>query len=97
MKKIYYSRGIKCNPLKFSLKMKLTILLIVVSFFKIEANTYSQNTNVSLNMKDVSIETVLHEIESLSDFKFMFMREDIDLVRRISIKVSKKPIKDVLF
>lgn len=96
MKKIYYSRDIKCNPLKFSLKMKLTILLIVVSFLKIEANTYSQNTNVSLNMKDVSVETVLHEIESLSDFKFMFMREDIDLKRRISIKVSEKPINEVL-
>jgi TonB-linked SusC/RagA family outer membrane protein len=96
MKKNIYSKEKTVNPLKLSLKMKLTILLIVVSFFKIEANTYSQNANVSLNMKDVSVERVLHEIESLSDFKFMLMRENVDLDRRISINVNKKRIDEVL-
>jgi len=34
---------------KFDLKMKLTTLLLVVSLFKIQANTYSQNAKITLD------------------------------------------------
>ena len=55
---------------KFDLKMKLTTLLIIVSLFKVHANTYSQNKKITLNLKNVTIEQVFDKIESLSDFKF---------------------------
>jgi TonB-linked SusC/RagA family outer membrane protein len=96
MEKKYYSQDFICNPIKFSLKMKLTILLIVISFFNVEASTYSQDAHVSLKMNDVTVEKVLREIESLSDFKFMFMREDLDLDRKVSLDVRKKPIREIL-
>ena len=71
--------------------MKLTVLLTIVSLFQIQANTYSQSKKISLDMPDATVQEVIHEIESLSDFKFLLNRKDVDLARKVSIKVSKKP------
>ena len=56
------------DALKFNLKMRLTTLLLIISLFKIQANTYSQKAKISLNLDEVSVERVLDEIENLSEF-----------------------------
>jgi len=81
---------------KFDLKMKLTTLLIIVSLFQIHANSYSQNKKISLDLKDVTIEHVFNEIESLSDFKFLYNHNKIDVNKKVSIKVTKQRISDIL-
>lgn len=79
-----------------SLKMKLTFLLTVVSLIQIHANSYSQTKKISLNLENVAVQQVINEIESLSEYKFLLNRRDVDLNRRISIKVKKKPIATIL-
>ncbi|MEX0363585.1 MAG: hypothetical protein AB3N10_21600, partial [Allomuricauda sp.] len=56
---------------KFDLKMKLTTILVIVSFFQIQASTYSQTTKISLDLTQVRVEKVLDEIERNTDFKFL--------------------------
>src|SRR5680860_115772 len=96
MKKLFNMDGTKPYILKVGLKMKLTVFLTIVSLFQIQANTYSQSKKITLDMPDATVQEVIHEIESLSDFKFLLNRKDVDLDRNVSIKVNKKPIANIL-
>ncbi len=83
--------------LKFDLKMKLSALFIIVVFFTLQANTsYSQKTKISLDLNNVSIEQFIDEIESRSDFRFVYKINDVNLNRNITISVNKKPISRIL-
>lgn len=82
--------------LKFDLKMKLTTILLLVSLFKIQASTYSQNTKLTLDMNNASVGEVFKEIEGTSEFRFLYESTNVDLTRKVSIHVKKKKIDDVL-
>ena len=96
MRKLFYLKGSKPSSLKVSLKMKLTVFLTIVSLFQIQANTYSQSKKISLDMPEATVQEVIQEIESLSDFKFLLNRRDVDLNREVSIQVEKQKIATVL-
>ncbi|WP_308991026.1 TonB-dependent receptor [Mariniflexile litorale] len=83
--------------LKFDLKMKLSALFIFVVFFTLQANnSYSQKTKVSLNLNNASISQIIDEIESNTEFRFVYKIKDVNLERNISINVSKESITNVL-
>jgi TonB-linked SusC/RagA family outer membrane protein len=91
------TKGLTCPSLfKISLKMKLTTLLLIISLFEMQASGYSQNTKVSLNLKDASVEQVFSEIESKTEFRFLYKNKEIELDRRVSIKVKQKSVKEIL-
>ena len=94
MKKINHAK----IPVEFklSLRMRFTILLLIISVFRISANSYSQNTKISLDLKEVSISTVLQEIENRTDFFVYYRDSQIDLSRKVTIKVKKKQIDKIL-
>jgi len=96
MKKRFKLWDIGSSFPKMSLKMKLTVFLTIVSLFQIQANTYSQSKKITLDMPNATVEEVIQEIESLSDFKFLLNRKDVDLKREVSIKVEKEKIATVL-
>ncbi len=76
--------------------MRLTTLLLIISLFKIQANTYSQKAKISLNLDEVSVERVLDEIENLSEFKFLVNTNEVNLDRIISIKEKRQRISTIL-
>jgi TonB-dependent receptor len=82
--------------LKFDLKMKITTFLLIVTLFNVQARNYAQNAKISLNLEKVRIEKALIEIETLTDYKFFFSREDIDINKIISIKVENEKVKIIL-
>jgi len=83
--------------LKINLKMKLSMLFLLVTFFTVHANdTYGQRTKVSLDLEDVTIEKLLDEIESKTEFEFVYRLRDVDLKRKISITVNEETIDTVL-
>ncbi|KKL15042.1 hypothetical protein LCGC14_2509590, partial [marine sediment metagenome] len=92
MKKLFYLEG--GNP--HSLKMKLTVFLTIVSMFQIQANTFSQNKKITLDMPNATVAEVIQEIETSSDFKFLLNRRDVDVNRKVSIKVENQKIANVL-
>ncbi|SHJ81187.1 TonB-linked outer membrane protein, SusC/RagA family [Arenibacter nanhaiticus] len=96
MKKLFNLGGALCCPFKLSLKMKLSVLLTIVSLFQIHANTYSQNKEISLDISNVSLKTVINQIEAVSEFKFLLNRKDVDLNRKVSIRVEKEKITTIL-
>lgn len=81
---------------RYRLKMKITTLLLLISLFKIQAGTYAQNTKISLDLNNVSIEQVFTEIESLSSFRFLYNNEKINVDRRVSVNAKKERISTIL-
>ena len=80
-----------------SLKMKLsTIFLLVLCLFKIQANSYSQNTKITIDMESVKVMDVLEKIESLSEFKFLGNENVIDNDRLVSVQAKRKRIQKIL-
>lgn len=96
MKNLIKNKDIRLFSLNFNLKMKLTTFLLIISIFKIGANNYAQNTKITLDLKNVTIEKVLNEIENNTDFKFLFNRNDIDVNKIVSVNVDKEKVKNIL-
>ena len=78
------------------LKMKLTTLLLVVSLFKIQANTYSQNVKVSLDLEQVQLSEFLETIESLTEFRFIYNNNKIEGTLLVDAKFENTTLKEVL-
>lgn len=87
--------GVFLHP-KLSLKMKLTTILVFLSLFKIQANTYSQNTKITLHLSQVEIAEAIQGIQGVSGFNFLYNVKDIDLSSRVSIDANNTPLKAVL-
>lgn len=98
MKKLLNKKRSHHRPLlKFDLKMKLSALFIFVVFFTLHANTsYSQKAKISLNLNNVSVGQLIDEIESTTEFRFVYKIKDVNLKRNISISVEQESINTVL-
>ncbi len=96
MKKTITKDFVRPSLFKNSLKMKLTTLLLVISLFQMKANGYSQDTKVSLTLKEATIEQVFKEIESKTEFRFLYKNKDLDLDKKYTIDIKDKSVKKVL-
>lgn len=77
--------------------MRLTLFAILVSVVQIFAtNAYSQQTRVSLDMKNSSIRSILEQIENQTDFYFIYNAKAIDVEKVVSIEVEDKSIPEIL-
>ncbi len=96
MKNPIRNRSLLLFSLKFDLKMKITVFLLFITLINIQAKNYAQNTKITLDLENVTIEKVFNEIESLTEFKFLFNRKDIDVNRIVSVKVKKEKVRNIL-
>ena len=80
----------------YNLKMKITTLLLLVSLFKIQANVYSQNTKITLELNNVSVKEVFDKIKKLTKFKFLYNHSEINIDRRVSVKADKEDVIKIL-
>ena len=77
--------------------MKLTNLLFLVTVFNVfGSKSYSQNTKLNLDMKDVPIQTVFSAIEGQSEFFFLYSSKMIDVTQKVDIKAENENINEVL-
>lgn len=97
MKKPLSFKDFMCFKLKIDLKMKLTSILLIVTFFQLHAkDSYAQQAKISLNLQSVSIEEVFNEIEQQTEFKFLYNYSDVDNNKKISVRAQKEKIFSVL-
>lgn len=72
-----------------------TFLLLVCVFCSFAGNTHSQNARVSINKSNTNLDEILSEIESQTDYLFIYNNQ-VDINKKLSIKVKNKPVSDVL-
>ncbi|WP_276166445.1 TonB-dependent receptor [Zobellia alginiliquefaciens] len=83
--------------LKLNLKMKISMLFMFMVLFTMQAKTsYSQVTKISLDLNNVSVERIIDEIESQTEFHFVYQIKDVDLKRVISVKAKKETVPQIL-
>ncbi|WP_217694791.1 TonB-dependent receptor [Zobellia uliginosa] len=83
--------------LKLNLKMKISMLFMFMVLFTMQAKTsYSQVTKISLDLNNVSVERIIDEIESQTEFHFVYQIKDVDLKRVISVKATQETVPQIL-
>lgn len=83
--------------LKILKAMRITLILLFVPVLQLIAgNTYSQDTKLSLNLQNESVENVLDEIENQSEFYFVFNYKLVDVKKQVNIEADKQSVSDVL-
>jgi TonB-linked SusC/RagA family outer membrane protein len=82
---------------KDNLKMKLSTLFLLATIFTTQANdTYGQRTKITLNLNGVSVGQLIDEIESSTEFEFVYKLNDVNLMRKVSVTVKEETITTVL-
>ena len=77
--------------------MRICLLLLICSVMQVIASTgYSQMTTLSLDLKNVSVEDVLNEIESKTEYRFLYNKKSVDVDRKVDISVDGKEITTIL-
>lgn len=95
-KKTFHSPGFRCVN-KLLLIMKLSLILLLVSVATVTANVgYSQNTKLTVNLQNATIQELIREIESQSEFIFVFYDNAIDLNQRVSVNVNGQTVDKIL-
>ena len=76
--------------------MRITLFLLMACVFSLYAgNSYSQNTKVSFAMDNVGLNKVLEEIESQTDYLFIY-NSQINVNKLVTIKANKQTVSKVL-
>ncbi|OMP30162.1 SusC/RagA family TonB-linked outer membrane protein [Mangrovimonas sp. DI 80] len=76
--------------------MRISIILIFSAVFSINAATYSQSKQVSLNLNNVSFSKLFEEIRKQTDYSFFFNDEKINELDNISVNKTNISVKDLL-
>lgn len=76
--------------------MKMTTLLAVISVLQLSAAVYSQDTEVSLDIRKGNFADIITAIEEQSEFKVFFKNDQIDLERPVSLQAHNRPVSEVL-
>ncbi|MGL4851171.1 MAG: TonB-dependent receptor [Phocaeicola sp.] len=72
-----------------------TFLLVICVFCSYAENTHSQSSKVSINISNVKLNKVLDEIESQTDYLFIY-NQQVDMDRTVSVEAEDKPVSEVL-
>ncbi|WP_370795235.1 STN domain-containing protein [Bacteroides stercorirosoris] len=76
--------------------MRISIFFLFFCVFSLMAkNSHSQNARVTINRTNVQLESILNEIESQTDYLFIY-KDDVDVTSRKSIRVNNKSVSEVL-
>ncbi|MCT4587795.1 MAG: TonB-dependent receptor [Carboxylicivirga sp.] len=81
---------------KLLLKMKLTVILLLMGYLQLYATAFSQNKKVTLDLKNTTVERVLREIEKSTEVSFLFQRQQINVDRKVSVNAKEKALLEVL-
>ncbi len=76
--------------------MKLTFILMLCTLMQVSAHVYSQKARLHLQLQEVSVAQVFEEIKKQSEFDFLYKSELINALPRVSVDVTKAPIKKIL-
>jgi len=94
MQKNPFFQRLKTGFLKKLIIMKLMTFFLFIALLQVRAGGYSQNITISL--KNTSIESVFKEIQKQSDYHFFYNEKLIKNAQKITINVKDVPVQTVL-
>jgi TonB-dependent starch-binding outer membrane protein SusC len=77
--------------------MRLSLFLIVISTaMAFSANSYSQNTKLTLDLNNATVKEVLKAIENQSEFLFFYQEKHVDLNRQVTLHANEQEVETIL-
>ncbi len=77
--------------------MRGTLFLMMLGVMQMyAAGSYSQNTRVSLDLKNVSLKQMFSQIEEKSEFYFIYDATVVDVDQKVSVIASNKLVSEIL-
>ncbi len=81
---------------KLLLLMNLKIFFLLLGIMPASASIYSQNTKLDISVQNYSLEDIFSQIETQSEFTFLYSVEDIEVYTNISVDVQGKTVEEIL-
>ncbi len=76
--------------------MKLTFLIILIGLLEVSASVYSQQSKLSMSLKNVTLVDAFRKIEDSSNFVFFYNAEQIQLDQKVSLNAENRSIDEIL-
>lgn len=81
---------------KLILTMKLTVVILFLTLMQVSATVYSQATRFTFRAENKQVVEVLRQIEENSDFRFFFLREQVDVERKVTVTAREATVEQIL-
>lgn len=95
--KNYLSKDFFDSTKQLIRKMKTTCLMLMVFVSSLFAtNVNSQVAKVSILIRNATVLQVIRQIESQTDYLFVYDKNEIDVTRKVDISAEKKSVADIL-
>lgn len=89
-------RAMRPDLIKVLLIMKLTTVLLLISFMQVSARGFSQS-KITLKLQAVDLKKVLFQIEKKSDYRFLYNDDAVSKGnQKVEINVENAKVTDVL-
>lgn len=82
--------------IKILIAMKFTFMLLLLTTAQLFSSVYSQNTKLSFDIKNSTLEDAFREIESQSDFRFLYHEALLKDEKSVSYNARNEVIENVL-
>lgn len=86
----------RCCRKKLIIMRNALLILLIGTFQVLATGSYSQTTQLNLEMKGATVKQVLSKIEDESEFYFLYNSELVDVEKRVDISIKNKKLGDVL-
>lgn len=86
--------GFPCPPVKFFWLMRLTIIICLIAFFQVSANTYAQR--ISLAEKNAKLAKVFDKISAQSNYDFFISETLLNKAVPVTVNFKNLELKDAL-
>lgn len=98
MKKRQKSRALHCVSAltKIALLMKLAVIIILATCLQVSAKGYSQETKLTLDLKEVSISKALKTIERKTEYRFVYSSNFFPAELTVNVQVKNTPVSEIL-
>ncbi len=79
---------------KILLIMKLTSMLLIISFLQVSGEGFSQK--ITLNVKNAPLKLVFREIKKQSGYSFVYGKEQLAVASKINLNIASASLEEIL-
>lgn len=76
--------------------MKMTALLMIVCSFSVSANVFSQDTKVTIQMENATLNKFFLSLEKQTSYRFVYSNDRLTADIPVNIKAKEEPLSKVL-
>lgn len=82
--------------LKWMMKMKIVFIFLICSLMQVQAAVCARQSRVSIELKNVTLEEVLWELERQTGYSFLYNHKEVETRSNVSVSAENQELEAVL-